>query len=260
MANGLPNGVILYKILAVAFSIIEKILNFSPDLSDFERDNKMSNHPNTVTIQPQPRPKGPVIVWWHALLYMLAGSVITILLLVLWIAFFTGVPATNTPLTPPPTSGKPDLTAELSQEYVNREIAAYLNKSPVSVLGIVQVKQVVVQFSPDSVLDANIRISALGRQLDINIKDKVEVRGNQLTLSLKENPKVEGLGLPTATVNGALDQINANVASQLNQLVASVGMAKDCTTGKPLGRVPTLLALDLQPGVLHAQFSINIAT
>ncbi len=182
------------------------------------------------------------------------------LLLLLWIALFTGVPANNTPLTPPPASGKPDLNAQLSQEYVNREIAAFLNKSPVSVLGIVQVKQVVVQFSPDAVLDANIRISALGRQLDIVIKDTVEVRGNRLTLSLKEPPKLTGLGLPEDTVKGALDQINVSVANQLNQLVASVGLAKDCTSGQPLGRVPTLLALDLQPGLLNAQFSINIAT
>lgn len=220
----------------------------------------MQNYPETTTIiNPQPRPR-TVIVWWQALLFMLAGSILTVLLLVLGIILFTGVPATNIPLTQPPASGKADLNAQVSQEYVNREIAAYLTKSPVSILGVAQVKQVVVKLNSDQTLDATIRISALGRQFDFSVKDKVEVRGNKVALSLKEPPKIEGLGLPTNLLNGTLDQINSNVANQLNTLVASVGMAKNCTTGQELGRTPTLQSVDLQPGVLNAQFSIAIAS
>lgn len=219
----------------------------------------MSETPQAiVTLPTQPRPR-PVIAWWQALLFMLAGGILTILGLVVWLAFFTGVPVNNTPLALPQASGQSDLTATISQEYVNREIAAYLTKSPISVLGVVSVKQVVVQFNADQTLDAAIRITLLGRQLDFSVKDKVEVRGSQLALSLKEPPKIEGLGLPTSTFNGALDQINNSVANQLNQLVAAVGMAKDCTTGQQLGRTPVLLALDTRPGVLNAQFSIAIA-
>jgi hypothetical protein len=57
-----------------------------------------------------------------------------------------------------------------------------------------------------------------------------------------------------------LDQVNLSVASQLNQLITSLGQAKDCTTGQQIGRVPTLLAIDSQQGVLNAQFNIAITT
>lgn len=221
----------------------------------------MQNYPETATTitNPPPRPR-PVIAWWQALLFMLAGSIVTVLLLVLWIVFFTGVPANNLPLTPPPASGKADLNAQISQEYVNREISSYLTKNPVSVLGVIQVKQVLVQFNSDQTLTATIRISTLGRQLDFSIKDKVEVRGNRVALYLQEPPKIDGFGLPTNVLNGALDQINNSVANQLNQLVTAAGMAKDCTTGQQYGRTPTLLGLNVQPGVMSAQFSIAIAS
>ncbi|MDB5081711.1 MAG: hypothetical protein JWP00_3635 [Chloroflexi bacterium] len=216
----------------------------------------MNNLPPTM--QTQNTPKTPVIVWWQALGFMVAGSLLTILLLVLWLVLFTGVPVNTTALTLPPPSGKADLTAQVSQEYVNREVAAILNRKPVSILGVVEVKQVVVQFNPNSVLDSNVRVTALGRQFDFIIKNTVEVRGNRVTLKLKEDPKLGGLGLPVGVLSGVVDQVNNSVADQLNKLVISVGQARDCTTGEQIGRVPTLQALDLQPGVLNAQFSIAI--
>ena len=218
--------------------------------------------------QIQTLPPGPVITprqgrfigWWQALLFMVAGGVLTAALAMLYLILFVGSPQNNTPLTLPPASGKADLTAEVSQEYVNREIASALTKQPVNILGVVEVKQVVVQFNPDSVLAADVRIAAFGRQLDFNIKDTVEVRGNQVALTLKEDPKLGVLGLPLGILNGVLDQVNLSVASQLNQLITSLGQAKDCATGQQIGRVPTLVAIDSQQGVLNAQFNIAITT
>ena len=221
--------------------------------------NQLNNQPQaTETIEHHRRAR--FIGWWQAILFMLAGGVLSILLLVLYITVFVGSAQNNLPLTLPPTSGKADLTAQVSQEYANREIAAILVKAPVNILGVVEVKQVVVQFSPGSVLDAKVRVTAFGRQLDFNIKDTVQVRGNQVALTLKEDPKLGGLGLPVGILNGVLDQVNANVASQLNRLITSLGQAKDCATGQQLGRVPTLLGLDVQPGVLNAQFGIAITS
>jgi hypothetical protein len=222
-------------------------------------NNQLNNQPQaTATIEHRRRAR--FIGWWQGLLFMLAGGVLSILLLVLYITMFVGSAQNNLPLALPPASGKADLTAQVSQEYANREIAAILDKTPVNILGVVEVKQVVVQFSPGSVLDSKVRVTAFGRQLDFNIKDTVQVRGNQVALTLKEDPKLGGLGLPVGILNGVLDQVNANVASQLNRLITSVGQAKDCATGQQLGRVPTLLGLDVQPGVLNAQFGIAITS
>lgn len=219
--------------------------------------NQLNNQPQaTATIEHRRRVR--FIGWWQALLFMLDGGVLTVILLVLYITLFVGSPQNNLPLTLPPASGKADLTAQVSQEYANREIASILDKKPVNILGVVEIKQVVVQFSPGAVLDANVRVSAFGRQLDFNIKDTVQVRGNQVALTLKEDPKLGGLGLPLGILDGILAQVNASVASQLNQLISSLGQAKDCVTGQQIGRVPTLLALDSEPGVLNARFAIAI--
>ncbi|MBN9390609.1 MAG: hypothetical protein J0I20_21440 [Chloroflexi bacterium] len=219
----------------------------------------MSNPIQMTPVTRQPR-QVKFIGWWQALLFMVAGGVLTIGLAILYLVLFVGSPQNNTPLTLPPVSGKADLTAQVSQEYVNREIASALTKKPVNILGVVDVKQVVVEFNPDSVLAADVRIAAFGRQLDFNIKDIVQVRGNQVALTLKEDPKLGGLGLPLGILNGVLDQVNVSVASQLNQLITSLGQAKDCTTGQQIGRVPTLLAINSQQGVLNAQFNIAITT
>lgn len=219
---------------------------------------------NQLNNQPQPnatlehRRRARFIGWWQALLFMVAGGGLTVILLVLYITLFVGSAQNNLPLALPPASGKADLTAGVSQEYVNREIASILDKTPVNILGVVEVKQVVVQFNSGSTLDARVRVTAFGRQLDFNIKDSLQVRGNQVALTLKEDPKLGGLGLPVGILNGVLDQVNTNVASQLNRLITSVGQAKDCLTGQQIGRVPTLLALDVQPGVLNAKFAIAI--
>lgn len=219
----------------------------------------MSNQTEIIVPAARNRP-GRFIGWGQALLFMLAGGVLALGLAMLYLILFVGSPQDNTPLTLPPASGKADLTAQVSQEYVNREIATALTKKPVNILGVVEVKQVVVQFNPGSVLDADVRIAAFGRQLDFNIKDTVQVRGNQVALALKEDPKLGGLGLPLGILNGVLDQVNMSVAAQLNQLITSLGQAKDCTTGQQIGRVPTLLAIDSQQGVLNAQFNIAITT
>lgn len=223
-----------------------------------QMNNQVGNLPPTPGIEHRRRAR--FIGWWQAALFMLAGGILTVVLGILYITLFVGVAQNNLPLSQPPASGKADLTAQVSQEYVNREIASILAKKPVNILGVAEVKGVVVQFNPDQTLSATVRVAGFGRQLDFNIKDTVQVRGNQVALSLKENPQLDGLGLPVGLLDGVLDQVNANVASQLNQLIVSVGQAKDCTTGQQLGRVPTLLALDVQPGVLNARFAIAITS
>ncbi len=195
---------------------------------------------------------------WQAIGFTLLGSLFTFALFLLAFVFFAGVEVTKTSLPLPALSGASDLTAEVSQEYINREIATALVKNPISVVGVVEVKGLVVQFSRDNpIIDVGVRITALGRQFDFKIKDTVVVKNNKVELNLAEDLRLEGLFLPLGVLNGVVEQINSQVAQQLNQQLASISNARDAA-GKTLGRVPTLLSLSFGSGILIARFAIKI--
>ena len=217
----------------------------------------MNKQPPTA-VSGQPVTQSGLKIWQMAA-FMVLGALITIVVILLWFSLFIGVPAKSVPLDLPPASGKSDVTARVSQEYVNREVANFLTANPISVLAVGQVSQAVVQFNADSTMNVTASIKALGRQLDLKVKDKVFVKNNKLALALAEDPKLDGFGLPLAALNGVIEQVNNSVATQLNGLVQSVGVARDCTTGKPVGRVPTLQTLNLDGGVLVAEFSVAIS-
>ncbi len=189
---------------------------------------------------------------------MALGSLLTIIIALAAFALFAGTPASSIPISLPVSGGQADVTARVDQGYVNREVAYFLTTNPITILTVGQVSEAVIQFNPDSTMDVTARIKALGRQIDVKVKDRVFVKENKLALALAENPKLEGLGVPLDLLNGVIGQVNTTVANQLNGLVQGVGTARDCISGKPVGRIPTLQKLNLEKGVLVAEFSVAI--
>ena len=189
---------------------------------------------------------------------MALGSLLTILLALLFVALFVGKPDSGQGLALPPASGKVDLTAMVSQEYANREVAHQLAVSPVSLLGVGTVGGAVLQFNPDSTVTVTAQIKALGRQVNVVIVDRITISGNQVDLILAQDPKLDSLDLPIGILRGVVGQVNISVAKQLNDLIVSIGKAQNCTTGKLIGRVPTLQTLSVDQGGLIAGFSIDI--
>lgn len=194
--------------------------------------------------------------WWQALGFMLLGSFLTIGLLWLWLLLTAGTPVSSLPLTLPAPSGKPDLTASVSQEYINREIAVALAKTPISVLGVATIKEVVLEFQSAAAINIKARLVAFDRQFEFTIPNSVALKNNKVSLNLREDVKLGAI--PLGILNDAIEQVNRTAADQLNGQLSAVGQARNCTTGQLIGRVPTLLALRMEKGVLNAEFGIKI--
>src|SRR5690242_7048140 len=108
-------------------------------------------------LTPVPQKSGQSFGVWKALGFMFLGMLLTITLALSFFLLFTGAPQTGQPLPQPAPSGKPDLTATVSQEYINREVATSLEKNPISILGVADLKQVEIEFLPDSAISVTAR-------------------------------------------------------------------------------------------------------
>jgi uncharacterized protein YpmS len=205
-----------------------------------------------VSVHP-PRP--PAIRWWRWIIgslgLVLVGVCLGIGLTFIWILLSVSAPLSSAPLTQPVASNKSDANLTLSQEYINREITGFLNASPVKVLGVLEVKQVVVELKSGSQINIAARAEALGRQLDLNIKDNVSVSNGKVMLSLAESVKAGEFDLGFLNLNGVVDNVNLLVAGEINKLIAGVGSALP-------GHTPNLQQIALSEGVLGATFEVKV--
>ena len=170
-------------------------------------------------------------------------------MLFLWLV--VSQPLSGTQVASPPASGQQDARLTLSQEYINREVAAYLADNPVKVLGVLEVKQVVVTLAPGTQVAITARAEALGRQVDLNLKDTISVKDGKVGLTLAEPVNAGGLQIPFVDLNGIVGNVNSLVANEINKLIAGVG------TAIPTHR-PTLQQIVLGQGVLEATFTVTI--
>ncbi len=195
--------------------------------------------------------------WWQALGFMFGGGLLTMTGLVIYFMLLAGILPSSTPLAQPEPSGKVDLTARLSQEYVNFEVMRSLSKNPISVLGVGQVKQITLQFSSNSVIDVSSRVVVLGKQFDVKSKQTIFVKDNKVAIVLVEEPQLEGFGVPVPILRGLVNDVNQKMADQINQQLTSVSTGLDAN-GKPSGRTPTLLKLTGVSGGLEVDFTVKL--
>jgi uncharacterized protein YpmS len=170
-------------------------------------------------------------------------------MLFLWLA--VSQPLSPDPVPPPTPSQQQDARLTLSQEYINREVAAYLSANPVKVLGVLEVKQVVVELVPGNQVNITARAEAIGRQIDLKLKDNITVKDGQIVLTLAEPVNAGGLQLPFVNLNGIVDNVNVLVANEINKLIAGVGSALPA-------HKPTLKGIVLSQGTLEATFGVTI--
>jgi hypothetical protein len=200
-------------------------------------------------------PRPPAIRWWRWIIgslgWVLVGIFLGIGLTFIWLLLSVSAPLPSAPLTQPVASNKPDSNLTLSQEYINREITGFLNTNPVKVLGVLEVKQVVVELKPGTQINVAARAEALGRQLNLNIKDNVSVSNGKVMLSLAEPVKAGEFDLGFLNLNGVVDNVNVLVAGEINKLIAGVGSALP-------GHTPNLQQIELSEGLLDATFEVKV--
>ncbi len=133
-------------------------------------------------------------------------------------------PNPNAPLPrPADQAGAPDLTATLSQTYLNKEISRGLNAQPFQA-GNVLIRDIVVQIKANSQMDITMRASTGPATFDLLVTESLAVQNGKIKISIVGQPKVTGGALPPA-VNQILDQVNSQfIEPQINNEVAAINI------------------------------------
>lgn len=196
--------------------------------------------------------------WLGALGFMLLGSLLTLVLPLLALFFLLPKATPGTELNLPSSGGRPDLSIQISQDYINREIKSYFAKNPPNILGIAGIKSSVLELRENSIVQATVRVSVLTGDFDIQVREKISLDNGKVLLTLADDLKIENFAIPAQVANLVFQEVNKTAATAINQQIAKISEAKNNETGEKLGRSPKLLAVRTQPGVLSADVDISI--
>lgn len=130
----------------------------------------------------------------------------------------------NAPLPRPASqTGTPDLSATLSQTYLNREISQALSAKPFQA-GAVTIRDIVVQVKADSQMDITMRASSGPATFDLLVTESLAVQNGKVKLSIVGQPKVTGGALPPG-VGQIMDQVNTQfIEPQINSQVSALNI------------------------------------
>lgn len=133
-------------------------------------------------------------------------------------------PNPNAPLPRPAAqSGAPDLTATLSQTYLNNEISRGLSAKPFEA-GSVLIRDIVVVIKADSQMDITMRASTGPATFDLLVTESLSVQNGKIKLGIVGQPKVTGGALPPS-ITQILDQVNTQyIEPQINNEVAAINI------------------------------------
>lgn len=193
----------------------------------------------------------------HPLAWILLGALLN--MLVLGLVFWWVVGSSRGKFNSPPANQLTgsDLTVRLTQAYVNREISRAMQTTPLKIMGVAEVTDLMIEFDPGSQVKVTVRLNTAGRDFDFSFKDSLAVVNQKVVLTQVEDVRLEGLNLPLSALNEVVKQVNQLVEAEINRQVGA-GQPGDCLTCASLGRIPTLKSLTTESGILIAQFDIEI--
>jgi hypothetical protein len=145
------------------------------------------------------------------------GFVLGVVGLFLGAILYFGAPASSTPLPArQPQPGTSDITATVSEGYINTIVAQELNKNPQSIAGIISVKEIVVKVLPNEQIQVDVRVGNALVDFDISVTENIGVVNGKLEVRAVGEPKV-GRGTLPVNVNSIIETVNNLVVEpQLN--------------------------------------------
>ena len=156
-------------------------------------------------------------------------------------------PNANSPL-PRPTNapGTPDISATLSQEYLNNEISRTLTSNPFKVSGIT-LQDAVITVKENSQIDVAMRATGVV-SFDLTATEQVTVENGQIKLTLVGQPRMTNGQLPPAA-GDILQQINTGfIEPHINEQVTQIMVD---------GRKLTLTGITTTSGLLTVQAKVQ---
>lgn len=200
--------------------------------------------------------------WLGALFFVLLGCFLTLAVPIVLLLFVLPKATPGTELNLPSSGGRPDLSVQISQDYINRELKTYLTKNPVKVGGVAELKGVVIEFQDNSIVQLTNRVSFLTGEFDIQIRENVRTQNGKVVLSLADALKIQSFAIPTQVANLVFDEVNKIAANSINEQIAKISEPKESTPGtsstRGVVRQPRLLSVRTQAGILSAEVDISL--
>lgn len=157
-------------------------------------------------------------------------------------------PNPNQPLPrPPEQAGTPDITATLSESYLNKEIARQLQSRAVRA-GPVELSDVVIKVLNNAQIEVTMRAKSGPASFDLTVTEQVSVQGGQVQLVAVGQPRATSGQLPPG-INAILDQVNNEfIEPQINQQLTQITINS---------RNVRLTGLTSSPGLLTVRANIQ---
>jgi hypothetical protein len=165
------------------------------------------------------------IPWFMGCFLMLFGFVVGVVALALGSLWYFGSAPTNNPLPVRPTpAGQADITAQISEGYINTEIQRQIKSNPVSLGGVIGLKDLVVNVRAGNLIDVQLKVGSPVADFDISLTERVAVADGQITLRAEGNPKVGNGNIPI-DITQIINVVNRDIIQpRLNDAAAKIAV------------------------------------
>jgi len=158
--------------------------------------------------------------WLGGCGFLLLGSLIGIVGITLLAFFWLSSPVSNQPLPRRDFTGTADVAATASEPYLNSAITRYLKANPISLSGIVNIKDITLQIQPEQQIAVALRVGNDLGDFNLTVTEAVAVQNGKIVLKPVGQPQVGKGNLPipadqvVALANTLLiePEINRNLA------------------------------------------------
>jgi hypothetical protein len=162
------------------------------------------------------------IPWFMGCFLMFFGFVLGLITLALGALWYFGTAPSNSPLPVRPTpTGTPDISAQISEGYINTEIQRQIRSTNYT-LGVVNLKDIVINIRQGNLIDVQVRVGSPVADFDITLTERVAVADGQITLKAEGNPKVGNGNIPI-DLTQIINVVNRDIIQpRLNDAAAKV--------------------------------------
>lgn len=145
------------------------------------------------------RKGGGNVPWLAGCGLLFLGVFIGVVGLFLAALFWFGSPVSNQPLPRRDTGTAADLSATLSEGYLNAAFTKYLKENPVNLSGIATVKDATLEILPNQQIKASLRLGNAAVDFDVIVTEAVGVKDGKIQLQPVGQPQVGKGNLPVGT-------------------------------------------------------------
>ncbi len=191
------------------------------------------------------RKKG--IPWVLGCGLLLMGFVLGVAGILILALLVFGSPVSNQPFPArQPVPGITDLSATLSESYLNAETLREVKANPYTIAGIFSLKDISIKILPGQQFEINAKLGNSLVDFDVSVTESASVVNNKIVLRAIGEPKVGKGNLPIST-NQVVQAINDNlIEPQLNRSAATI---------KVNDRQLNLIDLETQRGLLIVRYN-----